>query len=142
MLAQSHPWCIRTTENRICQHFVLGRISHAQCSLRGNHASEAALRGSHVYSAGCGIFAQAENRLVLHVQVSPHGELRTSVAFGHQLGFVAESISITEEEAQRILESMTERPTPELNDVTVEGTKLIQAIESIARGRDLLTIRW
>ena len=80
---------------------------------------------------------------VLAAQASPHAELRTSVGFGHQLGFVAESISITEEEeAPRILESMTEMPTLEPCDVTVGGTKLIQAIESIARGRDLLTIRW
>ena len=36
---------------------------------------------------------------------------------------------------------MTEMPTLEPYDVTVEGTKLIQAMEDIDRQRDLLTIR-
>ena len=109
-----------------------------QFSLRGNHGSEAARRGSRANSTGRSTAAQAEKSIGHSLRKSVHP--RSCAHVRVQLGFVAESIPVAEEEALRITEPMTEMPTLEPCDVTVEGARLIQAMEDIDRERDLLTI--
>ena len=73
---------------------------------------------------------------VLAAQVSPHAELLTSAGFG----------PLTRARCRNNLGHRRSTANPRVHDrdatydVTVEGTKLIQAMEEIDRERDLLTV--